>query len=306
MGLTQALSDGTNTYIYGNDRIAQMQGSTTNYFLGDALGSVRQLTNANGNVSLTKSYAAYGNLSQSVGSSQTIYGFTNEYASQGLIYLRSRYYSPESGRFLTKDSWMGDYDRPLSLHRWMYVEGNPVNYTDPSGHFPFFGEYIYWPFIPTNNLTSSNSANALYECNTIISKPPCYEWKWIEKEIDIFTFPFGLSQEKIIVPQLVPCGSTQTLSTVLISSNLSQLPAQNVCESLESQYYAVLGIILTIDSRLDRLLKELDKNPESKEKIINKILELEKERDKQKKKLQGIKDAANIIGCNVSSWFIPD
>jgi hypothetical protein len=37
------------------------------------------------------------------------------------------------GRFLTKDSWQGDYYRPLSLNRWNYVEGNPVNYTDPSG-----------------------------------------------------------------------------------------------------------------------------------------------------------------------------
>jgi len=43
-------------------------------------------------------------------------------------------YSPETGRFTTKDSWQGDYNRPLSLNRWNYVEGNPVNYTDPSGH----------------------------------------------------------------------------------------------------------------------------------------------------------------------------
>jgi len=45
-------------------------------------------------------------------------------------------YDPASGRFTTKDSWQGDYNKPLSLNRWMYVEGNPVNYTDPSGHFP--------------------------------------------------------------------------------------------------------------------------------------------------------------------------
>jgi hypothetical protein len=44
-------------------------------------------------------------------------------------------YDPLTGRFQTKDSWQGDYNRPLSLNRWMYVEGNPVNFTDPSGHF---------------------------------------------------------------------------------------------------------------------------------------------------------------------------
>lgn len=43
---------------------------------------------------------------------------------------------PNDGRFLTRDTWMGDYISPLSLNRWMYVEGNPVNLTDPSGLIP--------------------------------------------------------------------------------------------------------------------------------------------------------------------------
>ncbi len=43
-------------------------------------------------------------------------------------------YSPETGRFLTKDSWRGDYNRPTSLNRWSYVEGSPINHSDPSGH----------------------------------------------------------------------------------------------------------------------------------------------------------------------------
>jgi RHS repeat-associated protein len=52
-----------------------------------------------------------------------------------LIYLRSRYYAPETGRFITKDVWPGDYTRPLSLNGWNYVEGNPVNRTDPTGKY---------------------------------------------------------------------------------------------------------------------------------------------------------------------------
>src|SRR6266498_5140254 len=65
----------------------------------------------------------------------TLYSYTNEYIDSyiKLIYLRSRMYDPASGRFTTKDSWQGDYNRPLSLNRWMYVAGNPVNYIDPSG-----------------------------------------------------------------------------------------------------------------------------------------------------------------------------
>ena len=47
--------------------------------------------------------------------------------------MRSRFLSPETGRFLTKDTWQGDYNRPASLNKWNYVESNSVNYTDPSG-----------------------------------------------------------------------------------------------------------------------------------------------------------------------------
>jgi hypothetical protein len=47
-GLTQVLADGTNTYLYGNGRIAPYTGTTPAYFVGDGLGSVRQLANASG------------------------------------------------------------------------------------------------------------------------------------------------------------------------------------------------------------------------------------------------------------------
>ena len=132
-GLTQVLSDGTNTYLYGNGRIAQTN-STTEYFIADALGSVRQLVDVNSAVTLTQSYAPYGAVTQSIGSGATAYQFTGEMRdANGLIYLRARYYAPQDGRFLSRDPWGGDYTRPLSLNRWNYVEGNPVNLTDPTG-----------------------------------------------------------------------------------------------------------------------------------------------------------------------------
>lgn len=53
--------------------------------------------------------------------------------STQLLYLRARHYSPADGRFTSRDTWSGDYNRPLSLNRWIYVEGNPINRVDPSG-----------------------------------------------------------------------------------------------------------------------------------------------------------------------------
>ncbi len=58
--------------------IAQQSGADTGYFLGDALGSVRQLTNDVGDVGLARAYDPYGVTLLSVGSAQTAYGFTGE------------------------------------------------------------------------------------------------------------------------------------------------------------------------------------------------------------------------------------
>ncbi|RLC09776.1 MAG: hypothetical protein DRI57_21495 [Deltaproteobacteria bacterium] len=69
----------------------------------------------------------------------------------GLYNLRARQYDPGTGRFLTPDSWQGDMSRPATLNRYAYAEANPVNRTDPSGHFSI-GE-INTAFVIRNVLT---------------------------------------------------------------------------------------------------------------------------------------------------------
>jgi len=51
-----------------------------------------------------------------------------------MYYLRARYYKPDTGRFWTMDSYEGNNEEPLSLHKYLYTQGNPVNGIDPSGH----------------------------------------------------------------------------------------------------------------------------------------------------------------------------
>ena len=133
-GLTQVLSDGTNTYLYGLGRIGEQQPAGFVYHLGDALGSVRQLVDASGVVQLTRSYEPYGETLSSVGSGSSVYQYTGESSDSyiKLYYLRSRWYSGETSRFTSKDSWR-DYNRSLSLNGWSYTEGDPINHTDPSG-----------------------------------------------------------------------------------------------------------------------------------------------------------------------------
>jgi len=38
------------------------------------------------------------------------------------------------GRFISKDSYEGSISNPLSLNRYSYCAGNPVEFNDPSGH----------------------------------------------------------------------------------------------------------------------------------------------------------------------------
>jgi RHS repeat-associated protein len=133
-GLTEVLSDGSETYLYGRSRMAQVSPAGTEYFLGDVLGSVRQLVDESGEVILAESYQPFGEVLNSAGSGTSIYGYTGEMTDPtGLVYLRARYYAPSDGRFLTRDPWQGDAYKPISYNAWLYTSNNPIGFTDPTG-----------------------------------------------------------------------------------------------------------------------------------------------------------------------------
>lgn len=53
--------------------------------------------------------------------------------SNGLYYMRARYYNPDIKRFINPDIKVGDIGSSQSLNRYAYCEGNPVNMVDPFG-----------------------------------------------------------------------------------------------------------------------------------------------------------------------------
>ncbi|MBS0619629.1 MAG: RHS repeat-associated core domain-containing protein [Spirochaetes bacterium] len=55
----------------------------------------------------------------------------------GFYYFNARYYDPQLGIFTTADTEIPDYKDSQSYNRHMYVRGNQIIYTDPSGHFFF-------------------------------------------------------------------------------------------------------------------------------------------------------------------------
>ncbi len=123
------------SYTYGNDLLRQKRGSENRYFHYDRLGSTKGLTDDNQTVTDVYHYDAFGNPLQINGATLNHYRFTGEQHDQqtGLIYLRARYYNPSRGRFLTSDTWQGQRDQPITLHKYLYANGNPVVFVDPTG-----------------------------------------------------------------------------------------------------------------------------------------------------------------------------
>lgn len=54
----------------------------------------------------------------------------------GLLYYNARFYDPALGTFLSPDTLVPDAGRVVDYNRFLYVRGNPLKYSDPSGHCP--------------------------------------------------------------------------------------------------------------------------------------------------------------------------
>jgi RHS repeat-associated protein len=133
-GLTQVLGDGASVYLYGLGRIGEEGAAGWLTHLGDALGSVRQLADADGEVVEDRSYRPYGGVLDSGGSGGSAYGFAGEWTDgTGLVFLRARYMDPRVGRFVTRDMWPGSVLRPVTFSGYLYADGDPFNRVDPTG-----------------------------------------------------------------------------------------------------------------------------------------------------------------------------
>jgi RHS repeat-associated protein/uncharacterized repeat protein (TIGR01451 family) len=131
--LPVVVSDTEAVYLYGLDIIAQQQ-ADRQYYFSDGLGSVRQLLDSTGELEANYAYDPFG-VPAVAGDAANPYRFTGEAwdAEVELLYLRARYYQPETGRFITMDPWAGNVWMPGTLNRYVYVTNSPVNNVDPGG-----------------------------------------------------------------------------------------------------------------------------------------------------------------------------
>lgn len=148
------------TYTYGvyvDDTLTMDRGGQTYYYHRNALWSPGALTDATGAVVERYAYDAYGQVvilnagfsplaTNSWGTQHSAVGneflFTGRQLDEetGLYHYRARFYDPEKGRFLQRDP-RGDL---CDVNLYLYVQDNPICYTDPTGLAPQNPDMSKW------------------------------------------------------------------------------------------------------------------------------------------------------------------
>jgi len=133
------------TYAYGHSLLSQTQNSlsgwTTTYYAFDGHGSTRLLTDSLGAITDTYAYDAFGielaRTSTNATPTFNRYRYVGEQHDDdlGLIYLRARYMNPASGRFWSTDNYEGNAKDPMTLHKYLYADADPIGHIDPTGNF---------------------------------------------------------------------------------------------------------------------------------------------------------------------------
>ena len=173
MAETDGSGNITAYYIYGLGLISKVLPNNTPYYYHyDSRGSTIALTDSNQNQTDAYAYDSFGSVVNSTGSTLNPFKYVGGLGvmdeGNGLKYIRARYYSPELGRFITKDPLTGKDGDSQSLNRYVYAFNNPVRLVDVSGFSALEGNTFRDPWassdemhndlIPTGKRRPSNAS----------------------------------------------------------------------------------------------------------------------------------------------------
>ena len=126
------------SYDYGLGLVTEESPQTggTVYYGMDGHGSVRFLAQNDGVITDAYWYDAYGTIISRSGTNQNNYLYCAQQFDPdlGLYYNRARYLDTDTGRFWSSDSMEGNNKDPLSLHKYLYCDDDPINDRDLDGH----------------------------------------------------------------------------------------------------------------------------------------------------------------------------
>ncbi|MBI3350153.1 MAG: tandem-95 repeat protein, partial [Burkholderiales bacterium] len=140
------------SFLYGSGMdqvLMERHGATQTWSLADHLGTVRDVTDASGNLVDHLRYNAFGSITgQSNTGAAPRFSYTGREfnATLGLYDLRARWYDPAGGRFISEDP-SGFAGGDANLYR--YAGNNPVTQFDPTGLSASFWDEYAAPAIAT-------------------------------------------------------------------------------------------------------------------------------------------------------------
>ena len=125
-------------YYYANAQILRQDNSTGSYYyVHDRLGSIRLMTDALGLVRNSYTYNPFGEdlATECTETTENPYKFTGQYfdSEYGGYNNRARIYIPALMRFTARDPVKGAFKNPMSLHRYLYCENEPISRADSAG-----------------------------------------------------------------------------------------------------------------------------------------------------------------------------
>ncbi len=100
-------------------------------------GDVAWLLDPTGTVTDSRIWDPYGQPAGATGTTNPAVGYQGDYTDPdtGDVWMGARWYMPETGGFTSRDSVFGMLKTPISLNRYTYGNGDPLEHFDPDGRF---------------------------------------------------------------------------------------------------------------------------------------------------------------------------
>jgi RHS repeat-associated protein len=132
--VSNTITENISYYYADGQRIAMKNNGVVSYLYGDQLGSVSAVADGSGALFSKTFYHPWGVTRYSQGTNPTDYAYTGQMKEGEIYFYNTRYYDPQLGRFMQADTIVPPTQGTQGFDRFAYINNNPVNGTDPSGH----------------------------------------------------------------------------------------------------------------------------------------------------------------------------
>jgi len=142
-----------------------------------------------GNVVMLYTYNPFGEVIESDGSFANPWRFTGQFYDSEIqqYYLRARDYNPHIYRFTARDPVFGQFEQPITLHKYLYCGNDQINYIDPDNN-----EFLSPDNMPEkiNSYLAATTQKPLNDKGVMIRtilESLAFKYRWVIERIEDIT-----------------------------------------------------------------------------------------------------------------------